>query len=80
MRSVASHEFIHHLLLELGVETFNVKREEFELLPVSSHFRELPVDVTSLFVGCHICPVFSVVGSTPSPTLSFVVGTPWLHR
>jgi hypothetical protein len=72
--SVASHKFVDHLLFRLGVETSDIEGEEFELLPVSSHFRESAIDVVSLTVRSCIRQVLSVVGLVPSRSLRLLFG------
>jgi hypothetical protein len=66
LRSVATHEFVDHLLLRLGVDTSDIKGKEFELLPVRSHFRETAIDVVSPVVRGRIRQVLSVLGLHPS--------------
>ena len=79
LRSVASHKFVDHLLFRLGVETSDIEGKEFELFPVSSHFRESAIDVAPLTVRSCIRQVLSVVGLTPSRTLCLLFGTSLCH-
>jgi hypothetical protein len=67
-------EIIHDLLFRLGVQTSDIEGDQFELLPVRSHIGESPVDVSSVSVGECISPVLSVIGSTPTVRLLFVLG------
>ena len=67
-------EIVYDLLFGLLVETSDIEGDEFELLPVGFHFREISFDPRSVFVGECISPVFSVVCATPTVTLPFVLG------
>jgi hypothetical protein len=66
-------EIIYDLLFRLGVQTSDIEGDQFELLPVRSHIGESPVDVLSVPVGECISPVLSVIGSTPTIRLLFVM-------
>ena len=74
LRSVVFEEIVDDLLFGLLVETSDIKGDESELLPVGFHFREISLNPRSIFVGECISPVFSVVCSTPTVTLPFVLG------
>ena len=79
LRSVASHKFVDHLLFRLGVETSDIEGKEFELFPVSSHFRESAIDVVSLTVRSCIRQVLSFVVLTPSRSLCLLFGSFLCH-
>ena len=74
LRSVVFQEIIYDLLFGLRVQTSDIEGDQFELLPVRSHVCESPVDVLSVSVGECISPVLSVIGSTPTRILVFVLG------
>jgi len=74
LRSVVFEEIVYDLLFGLLVETSDIEGDESELLPVGFHFREISLNPRSIFVGECISPVFSVVCSTPTVTLIFVLG------
>ena len=67
-------EIVYDLLFGLLIETSDIEGDEFELLPVGFHFREISFDPRSILVGECIFPVFSVVCSTLTVTLIFVLG------
>ena len=67
-------EIIYDLLFRLGVQTSDIEGDQFELLPVRSHIGELSVDMSSVLVGDCISSVFTVIGSTPTHILVFVLG------
>ena len=79
LRSVASHKFVDNLLFRLGVETSDIEGKEFELFPVSSHFRESAIDIVPLTVWSCVRQVLSVVGLTPSRSLCLLFGTSLFH-
>ena len=72
--SVVFQEIVYDLLFGLLIETSDIKGDEFELLPVRFHFREISLNPRFIFVGECIPPVFSVVCSTPTVTLTFLLG------
>jgi hypothetical protein len=67
-------EIVDDLLFGLLVETSDIEGDESELLPIGFHFREISLNPRSIFVGECISPVFSVVCSTPTVPLIFVLG------
>ena len=67
-------EIVDDLLFGLLVQTSDIEGDEFELLPVGFHFREISFDPRFVSIGECISPVFSVVCSTPTVTLIFVLG------
>ena len=67
-------KIVDDLLFGLLVQTSDIEGDEFELLPVGFHFREISLDPRSVFVGECISPVFSVVRSTPTVPMIFVLG------
>ena len=67
-------EIVDDLLFVLLVQTSDIEGDEFELLPVGFHFREISFDPRSVFIGECISSVFSVVCSTPTVPLVFVSG------
>ena len=67
-------KIVDDLLFRLFVETSYIEGDESELLPVGFHFREIPLDPRSIFFGKCISSVFSVVRSTPTVTLIFLLG------
>ena len=67
-------EIVYDLLFGLLIETSDIKGDEFELLPVGFHFREISLDPRSVFIGECISPVFSVICSTPTTAVVFVLG------
>ena len=74
LRSIVFKEIVYDLLFRLLVETSDIEGDEFELLPVGFHFREISLDPRSVFVGECISPVFSVSCSTPTNSLIFLLG------
>ncbi len=74
LRSVVFKEIVDDLLFGLLVETSDIEGDEFELLPIGFHFREISLNPRFIFVGECISPVFSVVCSTPTVPLIFVLG------
>jgi len=66
-------EIVDDLLFGLLVETSDIEGDESELLPVGFHFREISLNPRFIFVRECISPVFSVVCSTPTVTLIFVL-------
>jgi hypothetical protein len=72
--SVVLQEIVDDLLFGLLVETSDIEGDESELLPIGFHFREISLNPRFIFVGGCISPVFSVVCSTPTVTLTFVLG------
>ena len=67
-------EIVDDLLFGLLVQTSDIEGDESELLPVGFHFREISLNPRFIFVRECISPVFSVVCSTPTVTLIFVLG------
>jgi len=67
-------EIVHDLLFRLLVETSDIEGDKFELLPLRFHFREISFDPRFVFVRECISPVFSVVCSTPTVPMVFVLG------
>ena len=74
LRSSVFKEIVDDLLFGLLVETSDIEGDESELLPIGFHFREISLNPRSIFVGECISPVFSVICSTPTVTLTFVLG------
>jgi len=74
LRSVLFKDIVDDLLFGLLIETSDIEGDESELLPIGFHFREISLNPRSIFVGECISPVFSVVCSTPTVTLTFVLG------
>ena len=74
LRSSVFKEIVHDLLFGLLVETSDIEGDESELLPIGFHFREIYLNPRSIFVVDCISPVSSVVCSTPTVTLTFVLG------
>jgi hypothetical protein len=72
--SVMLQEIIYDLLFGLRVQTSDIDGDQFELLPVRSHIDESPVDMSSVSDGECISPVLSVIGSTPTVRLRFMLG------
>ena len=72
--SVVFKEIVYDLLFGLLVETSDIEGDESELLPIGFHFREISLNPRSIFVGECISPVFFVVCSTPTVTLTFLLG------
>ena len=66
-------EIVYDLLFGLLIETSDIKGDEFELLPVGFH-REISLDPRSVFIGECISPVFSVICSTATTAVIFVLG------
>ena len=60
LRSVVLQQVIDYLLFGLLVQSSDVEGNEFELIPVSSHFSESSVDFVPSTIGECILPVFSV--------------------
>ena len=58
-------EIVDDLLFRLGVQTTDIKGDQFELLPVSPCISAFPADVWSFSIGQHTLPIFSVCGSVP---------------
>ena len=71
---VVFQEIVDDLLFGLLVQTSDIEGNEFEFLPVRFHFREISLDPRYVFVGECISPVFSVVCSTPTVSLTSVLG------
>ena len=67
-------EIKYDLLFGLRVQTSDIERDQFELLPVRSHIGESSVDVSFVSVGECISPIFPAIGSTPTRILVFVLG------
>ena len=67
-------EIVHDLLFRLLVQTSDIEGDESKLLPVGFHFREISLNPRSIFVGECISPMFSVICSTPTVPLIFVLG------
>ena len=72
--SVVFQEIVDDLLFGLLVETSDIEGDEFELLPVGFHFREISFDLRTVSVGECISSVFSVVRSTLTVPLIFKLG------
>jgi len=53
-------QVIDDLLFGLLVQSSDIEGNEFELIPVSSHFRESSVDFVPSTIGEYILSVFSV--------------------
>ncbi len=66
-------EIVNDLLFGLFVQTSDIEGDESELLPIGFHFREISFDPRSVFIGECISPMLSVVCSTPTVTLIFVL-------
>ena len=73
-RSVVLQEIIDDLQFGLLVQTSDIEGDEYQLLPLRFHFREISFDPRSVYIGECISPVFSVIRSTPTVTLVFVLG------
>ena len=56
-------EIVDDLLLGLGVQTTDIKGDQFELLPDGPCIGAFPVDVRSFSIGQRTLPIFSVCGS-----------------
>ena len=52
-------QVIDDLLFGLLVQSSDIEGDEFELIPLSSHFSEIYVDFASSTVGECVLPVFS---------------------
>ena len=53
-------QVIHYLLFGLLVQSSDIKGDEFELIPIGSHFREISVDFFLGTIGECTLSVFSV--------------------
>ena len=53
-------QVIDDLLFGLLVQSSDIEGNEFELIPVSSHFSEISVNLVSSTIGECTLPVFSV--------------------
>ena len=53
-------QVIYYLLLGLLVQSSDIKGNEFELIPLSSHFSEISVDFVPSTIGECTLSVFSV--------------------
>ena len=71
--SVVFEKIVDDLLFGLLVETSDIEGDESELLPVGFHFREISLNPRFIFVGECISPVFSVVCSTPTVPMIFML-------
>ena len=60
LRSVVLQQVIHDLLLGLLVQSSDIKGNEFELIPLRSHFREISVDLLTVTIRRCTLSVFSV--------------------
>ena len=69
--SVVFEEIVDDLLFGLLVQTSDIEGDEFELLPLRFHFREISFDSGSVSIGECISSVLSVVCSTPTVALNF---------
>ena len=67
-------EIVNDLLFGLLVQTSDIEGDEFELLPLRFHFREISFDPRFVSVRECVSPVFSVVCSTPTVPMIFVLG------
>ena len=66
-------EIVDDLLFGLLIKSSDIEGDEFELTPVRSHFREITLDMLSVLVGDRIFPVLSVVVSTPTCVIVFLL-------
>ena len=71
--SVVFKEIVNDLLFGLLIETSDIEGDELELFPVGFHFREISFDPRSVFIGECISSVFSVICSTPTTAVVFVL-------
>jgi hypothetical protein len=69
LRSIVLQQVIDNLLFGLLVQSSDIEGNEFELIPLRSHFREITVDVLSVPVWSIVSPVLSVVCSIPTVIL-----------
>ena len=60
LRSIVLQQVIDYLLFGLLVQSSDIEGNEFELIPVSSHFSESSVDFVPSTIGECILSVFSV--------------------
>ena len=60
LRSVVLQEIVDDLLFGLLIKSSDIKGDEFELTPIRSHLREIPVDFLTVIVGKCTSSVFSV--------------------
>ena len=67
-------EIIDDLLFGLLVQTSDIEGDKFELLPVGFNFCEVSVDSRPVPVRECISPVPSVICSTPTISLVFMMG------
>ncbi len=67
-------EIVNDLLFGLLIETSDIEGDQLELLPVGYHFREISFDPRSVSIGECISSVLSVVFSTPTVSLVYVLG------
>ena len=65
-------QVIDSLLFGLLVQSSDVKGNEFELIPFSSHFSEISVDFLPNTIGECILPVSSVSNLTSSTVFVFL--------
>ena len=65
-------QVIDYLLFGLLVQSSDVEGNEFELIPVSSHFSESSVDFVPSTIGECILPVLSVSGLSNSTVFAFL--------
>ena len=59
LRSIVLQQVIDYLLFGLLVQSSDIEGNEFELIPLSSHFSEISVDLLSCTIGECVLPVFS---------------------
>ena len=60
LRSIMLQQVIDYLLFGLLVQSSDIKRNEFELIPLRSHFREISVDLLTVTIGKCTSSVVSV--------------------
>ena len=60
LRSIMLQQVIDYLLHGLLVQASGIEGDEFELIPLRSHFREISVDLLMVTIGKCTSPVFSV--------------------
>ena len=60
LRSIMLQQVIDCLLFGLLVQSSDIKGNEFEVIPLRYHFREISVDLFSVTIGQCISSVFSV--------------------
>jgi hypothetical protein len=65
-------QVIHDLLFGLLVQSSDIKGNEFELIPFSSHLSEISVDYVSSTIGECILSVFSVSDLSGSTVFVFL--------